>query len=750
MNETVIKLHAPAQTWEHGSPLGGGSFGALLFGGTDEEKIYLTEETVWASAPMAPPDPLFREKIEKLRAMYLSGEEYIDEAAAELLGDSMQRVCSFEYAGLLTVTLPGGKASDYRRELDLAHGVFTAAFRKGALRVAETAFCSYPYMVTAVRYGFSAPSAVKIAFTRENAAAPYESDGVMLTDARTAQGEHRFAVGVKPVTDGTALLKNGVITVENALELTLFIAVTTEYTYGDGYLDELTEVLGEADDFEALLDNHREDFSALFSRARVMLEGDAALTELPADARIARLRDDPAARDPGLCELYFNFGKYLLISSSRQGTLPANLQGVWAEKTENPWNADYHTNINLQMNYWPAEVLDLGECHGALFDYMNDVLLKSGQKTAQALYGCRGTVTHHLSDLYGYTGPADGLWGLWQLGAGWLSTHMWEHYLFTLDKSFLRDTAYEYIKNCALFFMDSMFEAADGTLLSGPSMSPENEYYINTPAGRKQGYLCFSPAMDTEIISAVLRSYIEAEKILGLDPETARRAQLTLNKMPPLRVGKNGTLCEWREDREEPEPGHRHISHAFALYPGDAISPETPELFAAVRKTLERRLANGGGHTGWSRAWLVCLFARLGDGEQAWAHLRELLTRSTLPNLFDTHPPFQIDGNFGGTAGIAETLLQSHNGVIRLLPAAPENLSGSFRGFRARGNYCVGAAFKNGRVTSFTLSSPVRKRARVTVPGAAAVYFGSKRILPENGVFPLPVRDSPAAFLCEY
>ncbi|MCH5198124.1 MAG: glycoside hydrolase N-terminal domain-containing protein [Oscillospiraceae bacterium] len=718
MNEKTLTLFNEATEWDNGSPLGGGSFGAMLFGGTDTEKIYLTEETIWSSADMGENEPEFYDKVQTLRNMYLSGNKYLDDEAKKLLAGSMKSVRSFEYAGILKITPEiSGEVSEYKRELSLCSGVLDVSFKKGEIEVKEQAFCSYPYEVTAVKYNFSAPVCLSAFYEREFAEKPTFSDGILLINAKTAFGEHGFTVGIKTVTDGVLTENCGKLKIENANEVVFYISITTAYNFPADYKTIPPDILTEAESYDEILSNHIEDFSALFSKSDLELEGDEELKALPADKRIERLKNDESAEDFGLYELYFNFGKYLLISSSREGTFPANLQGVWAEKLQNPWNSDYHTNINLQMNYWPTEITGLSECHKALFSYMNTVLLDSGKKTAKELYHCRGTVTHHLSDLYGYTGPADGLCGFWQMGGAWLSAHLWEHYLFTLDRDFLKNDAYEYIKNCALFFIDYMFPDNDGTLLSGPSMSPENNFFINTPDGIKEAFLCMSPTMDVEIISQVLRNYIETENILGQDNKTKKEAEAALSKMKKLSIGKNGTLMEWPEDFPEEDPGHRHISHAYALYPGNEITQDSPELFEAVKKTLERRLSFGGGHTGWSRAWLINLFARLKSGDKAYENIKLLLTKSTMPNLLDSHPPFQIDGNFGGAAGIGETLLQSHDGYITLLPAIPENLSGKFTNLRARGNISVSAEFKNGKVTAFSLSSPISQSVKLKFPG---------------------------------
>ena len=742
MKNHILHLSTPTDLWCYGTPVGNGAMGAMIFGGVAQERIALNEESIWDGGPADTGSDRFAEKLAHIRQLFFEGKEYeAEQWAIANMKDEFHRVKAYEFAGDLLVRFhEDDTCSCYRRDLDLTNGICTVAYEKNGVQYKRETFASYPANLVCSKMTATDVFDARIRFERENMLQMIWKNDGFTAECRTATTDNRFWVLANVVTDGTACAEENGISVVGAHKLEVYVTIRTAWKNPELMECAAIEMTLPGREWETVLAEHIADHSELMNRSDIRFTGDCAeevcLDELSVEERIIRLRKDPKACDPGLLSLYWAYGKYLLIGSSRPGTLPANLQGVWSYGLTPPWNADYHTNINLQMNYWQAESANLGECTQALFDYMNNQLMPGGKKMARENYGTRGMVVHHLSDIYRFAAVADGLWGLWPLGGAWLAYHMWEHYLYTGDQEFLKNTAYPYIRECALFFMDNLQEGPDGYLHTGPSTSPENAYLVDVNGEKKAVCLTMSSTMDIEIVGGLLDFYAECEKILGIDVDNGCAAKEMRGKLPPLQVGKHGQLMEWRKDYDEAEPGHRHISHAFALYPAAQITRNTPELFSAIETTLKRRLSFGGGHTGWSRAWLIGLFARLYKGQEAYENVRALLADSTYKNLFDTHPMgggdpkypgafgaenrgFQIDGNFGGAAGISEMLLQSHDGAITILPAVPDFLDGEFYGLRARGGFTVSAKWKNGQVTWAEITSDHPAKVCVRMPGQA-------------------------------
>ncbi|MES2391707.1 MAG: glycoside hydrolase N-terminal domain-containing protein, partial [Acidobacteriota bacterium] len=536
---------------------------------------------------------------------------------------------------------------------------------------------------------------------------------------------------------GTCTSANNQLHIAGATSATLFFVAATEHRVRDMAAACSTYLHSATIPYAELRRRHIRDYQPFFRRCDLqLLNTPDPNADVPTDIRMQRIK--AGGEDLQLLPIYFQFGRYMLISSSRPGTMAANLQGIWNESVDPPWGSKYTININTEMNYWPAETTNLSDLTAPLYDLI-DSTRAPGAITAKRYYKAAGFVAHHNTDIWGDTVPIDGLGGgIWAMGANWLALHLWEHYEFTGDAAFLRNRAYPVLRDCARFLLDYLVPSPDGYLMSGPSLSPENRYRL--PDGAAVS-LCMSPTMDVEITHAIFNRIEWATKLLNLDHDLAQRTSAAAAKLPPFKISKTGGLQEWFYDYEETELGHRHISHLFALYPDHQITlDKTPELAAAARATLDRRLANGSGSTGWSRAWIANCFARLRDGDKCHHNLMELLSLCTRTNLFDvcglkSNSPFQIDGNLGAPAAIAEMLLQSHDGSIRLLPALPQLWSsGKVTGLRARGGLEVSLTWKDHSITEATLSATLnRKHTLIVHTGQRIVSIAGTSITHTDG-----------------
>lgn len=755
-----LKYNKPAAIWEEALPLGNGHMGAMVFGGTAKEQFQLNEDTLWSGFPRDTNNYEALRYLKRVRGLVSEGS-YSE--AEQLINARMLGVNSEAYLPLgdLYLEQPGAEnCTGYSRELDLDSGVAAVAFQTEAGSFTREAWISAPDGVLVIQERSEAGGGLNLTLGLDSPlrhAVKEAGEGKLVLEGRCpthiADNYHQdhpsailyeeglgiaFELHLQVITAGGRVeFRGGKLVISGANQVQLLLAAATDYEQlrnkaahlkqsGKAALLSPAESCAQrlaaaaAKTYGELLERHTADHRAIFRRVDLDLGGWEA-AERPTDERLAAYK--AGQEDPALEALLFQYGRYLLMGSSRTGSQAANLQGIWNPHVTPPWNSNYTTNINTQMNYWLAEVGNLSELHEPLIEMIRE-LSETGARTAAVHYGARGWTAHHNVDLWRSSVPSggDASWAFWPLGGVWLSRHLWEHYAYNPDAAYLQETAYPLLKGAALFALDWLVEGPEGLLVTNPSTSPENRFVT---AEGESCSVSMASAMDMSLIRELFGHCLEAARILETDAEFQLQLEEALARLTPLKISEDGRVQEWIEDFGEAEAGHRHVSHLYGLYPGNLMNErDTPELLEASRLSLKQRIASGGGHTGWSCAWLINLYARLKEGDTAYGFVRTLLSRSAYPNLFDAHPPFQIDGNFGAAAGMAEMLLQSHLGEISLLPALPSAWKdGKISGIKARGGYELDLEWRDHVLVSARIAASYDGECRLAYPHALKIQL---------------------------